>query len=43
MAAMRARGLRVNYQEVAGMGHCGPMPEETTEIVNAHVLRALGK
>lgn len=39
--AMRARGLRVDYQEIPGMGHCGPLPEETTAVINAHVLRAL--
>jgi pimeloyl-ACP methyl ester carboxylesterase len=26
--AMRARELRVEYHEVPGMGHCGPVPEE---------------
>ncbi len=41
VAAMRARGLRVNYQEVADMGHCGPLPEETTGIINEFILGAL--
>jgi hypothetical protein len=40
---MRARGLRVDYQEIAGMGHCGPLPEGTAAIINAHILRALGR
>jgi dipeptidyl aminopeptidase/acylaminoacyl peptidase len=39
--AMRARGLRVDYQEIPGMGHCGPLPEETTAVINGHILRAL--
>jgi dipeptidyl aminopeptidase/acylaminoacyl peptidase len=41
--AMQARGLRVNYAEVPGMGHCGPMPEETSAIVDAHMRKALAK
>jgi dipeptidyl aminopeptidase/acylaminoacyl peptidase len=27
VAAMRKRGLRVEYHEVAGMGHCWPIPD----------------
>jgi dipeptidyl aminopeptidase/acylaminoacyl peptidase len=41
--AMRGRGLRVNYAEVAGMGHCGPLPAEVTALANAHLLQALAK
>jgi dipeptidyl aminopeptidase/acylaminoacyl peptidase len=41
--AMRARGLRVDYQEIPGMGHCGPLPEETSALIDAHMRRALAK
>ncbi len=41
VAKMRARGLRVNYQQIPGMGHCGPLPEATVAIINNHILRAL--
>ena len=41
VAALRARGLRVDYQEIPGMGHCGPLPEETTAVINDFMLGAL--
>ncbi|HEY3377148.1 MAG TPA: prolyl oligopeptidase family serine peptidase [Armatimonadota bacterium] len=35
--AMRARELRVEYLEVPGMGHCGPLPEEVAARVRAFI------
>ncbi len=41
VAAMRARGLDVDYQEPAGMGHCGPLDwaltRRMTEFVTDHL------
>ena len=31
VAAMRQRNLDVDYVEVAGMGHCGPLPLDVLE------------
>ena len=39
--AMRARGLRVEYHEVPGMGHCGPVPEDVSRRERAF-LREVG-
>ncbi len=41
VAAMRARHLRVDYREIPGMGHCGPMPDDLVADVNAFILRAI--
>jgi dipeptidyl aminopeptidase/acylaminoacyl peptidase len=41
VAAMRARGLRVEYLEVPGMGHCGPLPPEVSQRIHEFLERAL--
>jgi dipeptidyl aminopeptidase/acylaminoacyl peptidase len=41
--AMRKQGLRVDYVEVASMGHCGPLPLEVLEGNVAFVAEAMGR
>ena len=43
VAALRARGVQVDYEEIPEMGHCGPLPEETVGVINGFVVGALGK
>ena len=41
VAAMRARARRVEYLEVPGMGHCGPLPAEVAGRIHEFLKRAL--
>jgi pimeloyl-ACP methyl ester carboxylesterase len=41
VAAMRRRGLRVDYAEVPDMGHCGPLPIEVIQGNIDFVTRAM--
>ncbi len=43
VAAMRKRELKVDYVEVEGMGHCGPLPLKVLEDNIAFVVAAMGK
>ncbi len=43
VAAMRERGLSIEYVEVAGMGHCGPLPLKVMEGDIAFIAAAMGK
>ena len=41
--AMRKHGLKVEYIEVAGMGHCGPLPLQVMQDNIAFVAAAMAK
>ena len=43
VAALRARGLSVEYHEVADMDHCGPRPLAVLQREVAFVIEAMGK
>jgi hypothetical protein len=43
VAAMRKRKMTVEYVEVPGMGHCGPLPMEVLQGDADFIAKALRK